>query len=99
MCQERNSACGDEVTFSGIIQDNALVQVGFEGKGCVISLAMASMLAQHTKNKTISAILAIDKDQIVAMIGMPLGPVRLLCALLPLMALQKGISEHIQKAP
>ncbi|HLC07265.1 MAG TPA: iron-sulfur cluster assembly scaffold protein [Candidatus Babeliales bacterium] len=92
--EQRNTSCGDEVVFTGIIKNNMLVEVTFRGKGCVISQATASLLSEHVKNKPLDAILALDKDDLIAMIGMQLGPVRLLCGLLSLMALQSGICEY-----
>jgi nitrogen fixation protein NifU and related proteins len=96
--EQRNSSCGDEVVFTGRITDNCLHDVGFEGKGCVISQATASLLSEYVKNKSLDAILALDKDDLIAMIGMPLGPVRLLCALLSLTALQSGIRDYQKSA-
>jgi len=95
--EQRNSSCGDEVVFMGIMRNGMLTEVVFDGKGCVISQATASLLSEYAKNKSIDEILALDKDHIIAMIGMPLGPVRLQCGLLPLMALQKGIMEYRAK--
>ncbi|SRR5437870_13512292 len=92
--EQRNSSCGDEVLFTGIIDDNKLINVCFKGKGCVISQATASLLSEYSKNKSLEAILALDKDDLIAMIGMELGPVRLLCGLLPLTALQMGVHQY-----
>ena len=92
--EQRNSSCGDEVLFTGVISDNILGDVLFKGKGCVISQAAASMLSEHAKGKSIDAILALDKDDLLAMLGMQLGPVRLLCGLLPLTALQNGVRDY-----
>lgn len=92
--EQRNSSCGDEVLFTGVINDNVLCSVLFKGKGCVISQATASLLSEYVKNKPLSAILTLDKDDLTAMIGMQLGPVRLLCALLSLTALQCGINDY-----
>jgi nitrogen fixation protein NifU and related proteins len=92
--EQRNSSCGDEVVVMGTVSGNKLVAVGWVGKGCVISQATASILTQAVKNKSLSDILALDKDDLTAMIGMQLGPVRLLCGLLSLMALQYGIREY-----
>jgi nitrogen fixation NifU-like protein len=92
--EERNSSCGDEVLFTGTIADNILVDVLFKGKGCVISQATASLLSEYAHNNSLEAILALDKDDLIAMIGMELGPVRLLCGLLPLNALQQGIRSY-----
>lgn len=92
--EQRNSSCGDEVLFTGIITDKTLHSLLFTGKGCVISQATASLLSEYAKNKSIDAILALDKDDLTAMIGMQLGPVRLLCGLLSLTALQNGINDY-----
>lgn len=89
--EQRNSSCGDEVVFMGIIADNILTDVAFQGKGCVISQATASLLSEQVKNKNLDEILALDKDDLTAMLKMQLGPVRLLCALLSLTALQNGV--------
>ena len=92
--EQRNSSCGDEVVFYGIVEQGCLVDVAFQGKGCVISQATASMLSERVKNMSFEAIKALDQSDINAMIGMTLGPVRMMCALLPLMALQKGMSNY-----
>lgn len=95
--EQRNSSCGDEVLCTGIVSDNSVTQVLFQGKGCVISQATASLLSEYIKNKPLDEILALDKDNLLAMIGMQLGPVRLLCGLLSLTALQSGIREYKKK--
>jgi|SRR5690606_13342679 len=92
--EQRNSSCGDEVTCTGIIQLETVQRVQFDGKGCVISQASASLLSERISSMSIDHILSLDKDYIVAMIGMSLGPVRMQCALLPLIALVKGISYY-----
>ena len=96
--QQRNSSCGDEVEFTGIVREDMLVHVAFQGKGCVISQATATLLSEKVTNMALNAILALDKDDLTAMLAMPLGPVRLLCALLSLNALKKGIEEYKNKA-
>ena len=92
--EQRNSSCGDEVTFTGVIVDTILTEVAFQGKGCVISQATASLLSEKIKGMPLDDILDLDNDDLLAMIGMQLGPVRLLCALLSLMALQDGIKIY-----
>jgi nitrogen fixation NifU-like protein len=92
--EQRNSSCGDEVLCTGVITDNILGNVLFKGKGCVISQATASLLSEYAQNRSLTALLSLDKDDITAMIGMQLGPVRLLCGLLPLTALQNGIRSY-----
>lgn len=95
--EQRNSSCGDEVCFTGIIKENILRDVLFEGKGCVISQAAASLLSEYAQNKSLDSILVLDKDDLIAMLGMQLGPVRMLCGLLSLTALQCGIKDYQNK--
>lgn len=97
--EQKNSSCGDEIRINGIVTNNILASIGFEGKGCVISQASASLLTELVKQKSLDTILSLDKDSILAMLAIPLGPVRLLCGLLPLKALQQGISEYQKNNP
>ncbi|HLW73363.1 MAG TPA: iron-sulfur cluster assembly scaffold protein [Candidatus Babeliales bacterium] len=92
--EQRNSSCGDEILFTGVVKNNVLCEVLFKGKGCVISQATASLLSEYAKNKSLETILAFDKDDLTAMLGMQLGPVRLLCGLLSLTALHHGIKDY-----
>jgi nitrogen fixation protein NifU and related proteins len=98
VAEQRNSSCGDEIVCSGSIVDNALLDVRFDGKGCVISQATASLLSEKAKTCTIEEIAIFDKDYLCSLIGMPLGPVRMQCALLSLHALQNGINQYRQKS-
>lgn len=91
---EQNPSCGDHINIEGTINDGKLVEIAFSGKGCAVSLATASLLTEACKGKQIDYILSLDKDFIEKLIGVALGPTRLKCALLPLMALQKGLSAY-----
>jgi nitrogen fixation NifU-like protein len=95
VAEQRNSSCGDEIICSAIINNAAVSCIKFDGKGCVISQATASLLSEKVLNASIQEILAFDKDFLLAMIGMSLGPVRMQCALLPLEALHKGIHVYV----
>ncbi|HSC24726.1 MAG TPA: iron-sulfur cluster assembly scaffold protein [Candidatus Babeliales bacterium] len=95
--EQRNSSCGDEVICTGTIHKNVLVSIAFKGKGCVISQATASIISEFVMHKPLDAILVLDKDDLINMIGMRLGPVRLLCGLLSLTALQLAISDYKQR--
>ena len=92
--EEKNSSCGDEIVFMGMVDNCVLSCAVFQGKGCVISQATASLLSERVKNMSLADIQSLDQANISAMIGMSLGPVRMMCALLPLLALQKGIDQY-----
>ncbi len=89
-----NPSCGDAVSFAGCVAGGHLIKVAFEGTGCVISQATASMLSLAARGKSCEQLLGLDKDDVLSLIGMSLGPTRLKCALLPLQALQKGLAEY-----
>ncbi len=92
-----NPSCGDSVTMCGTIKDNQLVVVTFEGKGCVLSLAMASMLTGFASGKTIEEILQCNEDLVGQLLKTQLGIKRMQCGMLPLQALQKGLKNYREK--
>lgn len=93
---QHNPSCGDSVSFSGVVQDDKLVQVGFEGSGCVLSLAMASMLTEQVMGMSLDAILKLDESIVSQLLGLDLGPNRMQCGMLSVMALQSGIKKYQQ---
>ena len=93
-----NPSCGDSVTMCGTIKDNQLLVVTFEGKGCVLSLAMASMLTQFVPGKTIDELLDCNEDLVGQLLKTQLGIKRMQCGMLPLQALQKGLKLYKNKA-
>jgi len=92
-----NPSCGDSISVEGIIQDGILIKLAFTGKGCVISQASASLLSEFCIGRPIDEILALGAEDITKLIGMQLGPTRIKCALLSLIALQGGIIEYKKK--
>ena len=85
-----NPFCGDELTLELKVEDDRIVDVAFEGKGCAISQASASMLTEELVGMSLDEVKALDKDFIVDMLGIEIGPVRMKCALLSLKVLKAG---------
>jgi nitrogen fixation NifU-like protein len=55
-----NPLCGDKVTVYLRVDDDDVVQeVGFQGSGCAISTASASMMTQAVKSRTLNEVLEI----------------------------------------
>ncbi|MCO6452423.1 MAG: SUF system NifU family Fe-S cluster assembly protein [Caldilineales bacterium] len=86
-----NPFCGDEITIELKVEDGRIVDVAFDGKGCAISQASASMLTEEIRGKTLDEVRALDKDFITDMLGIPIGPVRMKCALLSLKVLKASV--------
>ena len=92
--RQHNPSCGDIVSVEGTIVDSKIKDIGFEGEGCVISMATASMLTEKCKGMTVDEVLKLDKDFVLDIIKMELGPSRLKCALLTLQAIQEGLELY-----
>lgn len=86
-----NPLCGDIIEMNIRFEENTAADIKYRAKGCVISQASASMLTEFVKGKTKSDLQNIDKNFIINMLGIELGPNRIKCALLSLEALHKLI--------
>ncbi|MFQ5838442.1 MAG: Fe-S cluster assembly sulfur transfer protein SufU [Thermoplasmata archaeon] len=93
--QEDNPLCGDEIAlYIRLNKDKVVEDVKFKGKGCAISQASASMLTVMLKGKTLEEVEKIDKERVLKTLGIPISPVRLKCALLPLDVLRIGLETR-----
>jgi nitrogen fixation NifU-like protein len=52
--QGSNPLCGDEIELSLLIRDGRIADVAFQGRGCSISQASASMMTEGIKGKTLA---------------------------------------------
>lgn len=92
---EDNPSCGDSVNMYGRVEKGVLIEISFQGTGCVISQAAASMLTQKVVGMHLHEIMKLDADFMRHLVGIQLGPTRVRCALLALEALQKGVQEYL----
>lgn len=95
--EQHNPSCGDSVSMTGIILNGIMQDLCFQAQGCVICVAGASLLSDQVKGLTLQEILAFDAQAMIALVGIPLGPTRLKCALLPIYALHEGIKHYTQR--
>ncbi|HEX9077195.1 MAG TPA: SUF system NifU family Fe-S cluster assembly protein [Anaerolineae bacterium] len=89
--EDSNPLCGDKIRIDIKLKNNVVEDVKFNGKGCAISQASASMLTDELLGKSLDEIKAMDKQFILDMLGIPLGPTRVKCALLPLKVIKAGV--------
>ena len=90
--EDDNPLCGDRIRMDiRIDENNRVKEVAFSGKGCAISQASASLLTEEILGKTLDEVKQINKEQILELLGIPLGPTRLKCALLSLKVLKAGV--------
>ncbi|MBI3281191.1 MAG: SUF system NifU family Fe-S cluster assembly protein [Acidobacteria bacterium] len=89
--EEDNPLCGDKIRMELKVEDGIITDIRFSGYGCTISRASASMLTERIKGQRLDDVKKMSKDDILEMLGIPLGPVRLKCALLSLKVLKAGV--------
>lgn len=89
--EEHNPLCGDEVNIDVRITDEIISDIAFDGRGCAISQASASILTELVKGQSVADAKALTKDDIIEELGIPLSAARMKCALLGLKALKAGL--------
>ncbi len=107
--RQDNPMCGDEIILGVRLEQEQITGIAFEGQGCSISMASASMMTELVKGKGCDEAL-LDVEDVRRMMhgeepGRDLGdaealegvarfPVRIKCALLPWMALKEALSKY-----
>ena len=90
--EDNNPLCGDHIVIDLVLDENKNVKdARFDGHGCAISQASADLLIESIIGKPLEEIKALNKDHILDLLGIELGPVRLKCALLSLKVLKAGV--------
>ncbi|MGD2077175.1 MAG: iron-sulfur cluster assembly scaffold protein [Chloroflexota bacterium] len=89
--EEDNPLCGDVIQISVKLDaDQRVVDVKWEGQGCAISQASASLLTEEIKGLTLDEVKAFSKDDLLDLLGIQLSMTRVKCALLSLKVLKAG---------
>ena len=89
--EDSNPLCGDKIRIDIKLRGDVIEDVKFNGKGCAISQASASLLTDELIGKSIEDVRKLDKQFVLDMLGIPLGPSRIKCALLPLKVIKAGV--------
>jgi len=89
--EDANPLCGDRIRMDLNIKDGKIDAVRFSGHGCSISQAAASMLSERIEGRPLEEVRKLTRDDMLDMLGIELGPVRLKCALLALKTLKAGV--------
>ena len=95
-----NSACGDRIHLFLKIKKGVIEDASFEGIGCAISQASASLFTGFLKGKKVSELDMISAEDVLALIKIDLSknPTRMRCALLPYEAMKKALSKSYSKS-
>jgi nitrogen fixation NifU-like protein len=103
-----NPLCGDELELSVDVDDGQVTDVAFDGRGCSISQASASMMTEAIAGRSVKDAMQLaetvrlmmhgeapaeDLGDLMALEGVAKFPVRVKCALLAWMALKDALGQ------
>ncbi len=91
--EESNPLCGDHITMRLKVDDAAqrIDEVRFEGDGCAISVASSSLLTEKLRGLSLEEAGRLDRDSVFQMLGIPLSPARIKCALTGFVAFGRAL--------
>lgn len=89
--QMTNLSCGDGISIDVRLDDNEkIAEVAWQGEGCAISMAAASVVSEWAVGKTLAEVQRLSVEEIVEKLGLPtISHSRVKCAYLFVHALQK----------
>ncbi|MDZ4669633.1 MAG: iron-sulfur cluster assembly scaffold protein [Phototrophicales bacterium] len=88
----RNPLCGDRLRLTlRVNAEQVITHIGWDGEGCAVSQAAASMLGERILGLSIDEVKHIGKEDVFDMLGIPFTANRVKCALLGLKALHVGL--------
>jgi nitrogen fixation protein NifU and related proteins len=93
-----NPGCGDVVTMYVTLKDGKTDQIRFEGQGCTISQAGASMVAEKYEGKPLEEIESADVDDMIDEMGREVVISRVRCATVGIGTLKAAIQQVKKEA-
>ena len=90
--EDSNPLCGDQLAIDLQVEDDHITEVRFQGRGCAISQASASMLSEMIEGKTVAEVVQLGKDDVLDALGIPISPARTKCAFLSLRVLHCSLA-------
>jgi nitrogen fixation NifU-like protein len=84
-----NPLCGDKLGLDVMVENGVIKDMGFWGEGCAISQAAMSMVTEEMIGQPVEKLQHFTKENVLELLGVPVGPSRLKCALLSLQIVEK----------
>lgn len=93
-----NPGCGDIVVlFARIGEDGRIEDASFEGEGCTISQAAASMLTEELIGRTLDEVRGMSYEDVVDEMGKEVVATRTRCATLALTVAKSAANDRLQR--
>lgn len=88
-----NPLCGDKIRITAKVKNKRIEKIAFEGEGCAISKAAASILMEEVQGVEIEKFIKTKPETFLKLMGIKLTPARLKCALLGFSTLKAGLQK------
>ena len=95
--EDDNPLCGDVVRIElAVSPEGRVADAWFEGEGCCISQAAASILMEHVGGRPVEEVRQLTASQMLSLFGPQLTPNRQKCCLLPWRVLQQALFSPVK---
>ncbi len=92
-----NISCGDKISLFVKLKSGKIEKISFEGEGCAVAIASASILTEYSIGKKIKSLEKLSLEDFVKVLKVELTLSRLKCAGLSLETLKKALKSVDQK--
>ncbi len=89
---EHNPLCGDELGVQIRVKDGHIEDLRFNGHGCAISQAAASIASEELKGMSLQDAGELPADWMIDLLGIPVSATRRKCALLNLKVVKGAVT-------
>jgi nitrogen fixation NifU-like protein len=95
-----NPGCGDVLTlYLKIDEAERIAEISFEGEGCTVSQASASILTEKLEGQPLAYAEALSPEDVMSWVGREVMLTRPRCALLALHTLKIALREYRRHLP